>query len=103
MTFSSNSSPTPNTLLTTPTLPSPSPVSHLNRHKQYRSISFPLPTMRQDSTQNPNLDNTIKDRTRCDILSNSYNTELLSSLNKGCNRKDPRFVSPTFIRNAKHA
>lgn len=58
--------------------------------------------MRQDSTRNSNLDNIVKDRTRRDILSNSYNTEILSSLNKVCSKKDPRFVPPTFIRNSKH-
>jgi len=93
LTSSPNSSPISNTLLTTPTLPSPSPVSHLNRHKQHCNISIPLPTMKQDSTQNSNLDNIIKDRARCDILRDSYN---ISSLN------DPRFFSPTLIRNAKH-
>jgi hypothetical protein len=99
ITSSSNSSTTiPNTPLTTPTLPSPSPASHLNRHKQHRSITLPLPTMRQDTTQNYNLDNVVKGRTRCDILSDSYNTELISSLNRVCSKKDPCFVSPTFIK-----
>ncbi|GBC08509.1 hypothetical protein RclHR1_08180003 [Rhizophagus clarus] len=96
----SNSSEISNTLLTTPTLPSPSPVSHLNRHKQHCSI--PLSTMRQDSAQNSNLDNIVKDGTRRDILSGIYNTELLSSLNKVRSKKDPRFFPPTFIRNASH-
>ncbi|CAG8573935.1 10026_t:CDS:2 [Funneliformis caledonium] len=42
-----------NTPLTTPTLPSPLPVSHIYHHKH--NISFPLPTMTQDSIQNPKL------------------------------------------------
>ncbi|RIA95969.1 Carbohydrate-Binding Module Family 50 protein [Glomus cerebriforme] len=94
MCLPSNSSQTPPDIpLITPTLPSLSPVSHSNRHKLHHSLSFPLPTMKQ------NLDN---DKIRCDIMSDSYNTELLTSLNKVCNKKDPRFVSPTFIRKTKH-
>uniref|UniRef100_A0A1D1ZFG0 Uncharacterized protein AN12072 n=1 Tax=Anthurium amnicola TaxID=1678845 RepID=A0A1D1ZFG0_9ARAE len=91
-TLSPNSS-TPNTLLAVPILPSPSPVSHSTRHKQHRSISFPLSTMGQ---HNSNLDNI-----KCNTLSDGYNPELLSPLNKVCSKKVPRFVSPTFIRNVK--